>query len=500
MTSPDHAGQHANANDALVAIETAIGTTGTPVLARLASPALSGTPTAPTNATATDATTQVATDAFVQNALAGVFNEFKGRFVYDIINYGTVDPTGVVDSTAAILAALAAAAANPQGGIVWLGPGILKTSSALVINSNTVSLVGAGISATILEPTSALNGGIALTVQMNPFQSGVNYLSAGTFKGFTIDGSNTTNATGIQYGDIVGGRLDVSVNNFRGTGYGIHFINLTNWTEENFIRVFLNLNTVGCFFEATGGGTNSFGYNDIDIYMRPGGGLYTSQVGIQISTSIQIYNSKFRVTGNIDGNNSIGIKGVTSGTTYGGLPFNQFDINMEINGTYTGLVPIQLPAYFQFYGSGFVDTTGGVIVNSTNSGNTSFSGWWNVAGFTPGGGVFTNGGVSPHQVVAANILAATAGTDTSGTATASSPSFTTGTALQVNTTQDVILYVEVTTAAALAIAIGSTSSPATAIVSSVVAALGLLSIRVPKGWYVKITGTIADLNITAVSC
>src|ERR1035437_8780388 len=75
MTSPDHAGQHANANDALVAIETAIGTTGTPVLARLASPALSGTPTAPT-AAAGDNTTQVATDAFVTtavaNAIAGV--------------------------------------------------------------------------------------------------------------------------------------------------------------------------------------------------------------------------------------------------------------------------------------------------------------------------------------------------------------------------------------------------------------------------------------------
>src|ERR1019366_8240636 len=73
MTSPDHAGEHANANDAVVAIETAIGTTGAPVLAPLASPALTGTPTAPTNATATDATTQVATDAFVQAAItAGI--------------------------------------------------------------------------------------------------------------------------------------------------------------------------------------------------------------------------------------------------------------------------------------------------------------------------------------------------------------------------------------------------------------------------------------------
>src|ERR1035437_6942234 len=75
MTSPDHAGQHANANDAIVAIETAIGTTGTKVLAPLASPALTGTPTAPTP-TASDNTTKISTTAFVTtavaNAIAGV--------------------------------------------------------------------------------------------------------------------------------------------------------------------------------------------------------------------------------------------------------------------------------------------------------------------------------------------------------------------------------------------------------------------------------------------
>src|ERR1035437_8053296 len=55
MTSPDHAGQHANANDAIVAIETAIGTTGTPVLAPLASPTFTGTVTVPDAVNPTDA-------------------------------------------------------------------------------------------------------------------------------------------------------------------------------------------------------------------------------------------------------------------------------------------------------------------------------------------------------------------------------------------------------------------------------------------------------------
>ena len=60
-----HAAQHANVNDAVEAIETAIGTTGAPVLAKLASPTFTGTPAAPTAAVGTN-TTQIATTAFVQ--------------------------------------------------------------------------------------------------------------------------------------------------------------------------------------------------------------------------------------------------------------------------------------------------------------------------------------------------------------------------------------------------------------------------------------------------
>jgi hypothetical protein len=92
------------------------------------------------------------------------------------------------------------------------------------------------------------------------------------------------------------------------------------------------------------------------------------------------------------------------------------------------------------------------------------------------------------------------GTDTSPSATASSPTFVSGTALQLNTTQDTTLYIAVQTSAALAVAIGPTSTPASTIMPSKSYALSLNTIRVPKGWWVKITGTIADLTITAVTC
>ena len=67
LTSPSHSGQHSDINDAVEAIETAIGTTAAPVLAKLASPTFTGTPAAPTAAGGTN-TTQIATTAYVVTA------------------------------------------------------------------------------------------------------------------------------------------------------------------------------------------------------------------------------------------------------------------------------------------------------------------------------------------------------------------------------------------------------------------------------------------------
>lgn len=104
------------------------------------------------------------------------------------------------------------------------------------------------------------------------------------------------------------------------------------------------------------------------------------------------------------------------------------------------------------------------------------------------------------NMTVAGLCAQAGGTDTSATATASSPSFSTGVAAQCSTTQDVMLYIAIQTAAALAVAIGPTSAAADVIMPSQTYALGLCTIRVPKGWWVKITGTIADLTITQVTC
>lgn len=94
-----------------------------------------------------------------------------------------------------------------------------------------------------------------------------------------------------------------------------------------------------------------------------------------------------------------------------------------------------------------------------------------------------------------------AGTDTSGTATASNPSFTSGTAKQLSTSQDAMLYLTVNTAGTYTIALGPTSTPANTLVNNVALPIGAMhSIRVPQGWYVKITGTIANLTLVQVTC
>ena len=100
----------------------------------------------------------------------------------------------------------------------------------------------------------------------------------------------------------------------------------------------------------------------------------------------------------------------------------------------------------------------------------------------------------------AAVIGFTAGTDTSGTAAASTPSLSTGTAAQLSTTQDVMLYCNVKVASTFALSIGSTSAASTAIVASATAGVGCISVRIPKGWYVKVTFTSADVVFTQVTC
>lgn len=73
-----------------------------------------------------------------------------------------------------------------------------------------------------------------------------------------------------------------------------------------------------------------------------------------------------------------------------------------------------------------------------------------------------------------------------------------GTAKQVSASKNATLFINITTAASFKIEMGATSSVATTVNTAQSNALGLVTLRVPRGWYVKITGTITNYAITAL--
>lgn len=83
-----------------------------------------------------------------------------------------------------------------------------------------------------------------------------------------------------------------------------------------------------------------------------------------------------------------------------------------------------------------------------------------------------------------------------GAAIVESP--TSGTAFQVSALRAATLYVNVRTAAALATALSPDNSTFYTLDASQSDAIGMTTIHVPAGWYVKLTGTMANLAITAI--
>lgn len=93
------------------------------------------------------------------------------------------------------------------------------------------------------------------------------------------------------------------------------------------------------------------------------------------------------------------------------------------------------------------------------------------------------------------------GINTSSSAVAASISFVSTTAKQVNVQSDSILYINCTTSTSLTLAIGPTSSVgAVTLLTAATVSVGLFSVRIPAGWFVKLTGTMADFTCNYVTC
>lgn len=102
--------------------------------------------------------------------------------------------------------------------------------------------------------------------------------------------------------------------------------------------------------------------------------------------------------------------------------------------------------------------------------------------------------VNAHTDSAAN----TAGSTGPGSHSAAAKTFVSGTAQVVDSRKDNFLYINIATSAALAIAIGPTAATANAVSPSQSTGVGLVTLFVPAGWYVKLTGTMGNLSTIAL--
>jgi len=135
LASPDHAAQHANLNDAVEAIETAIGTTAAPVLAKLASPTFTGTVTGnPSVGTTSSGTSGFGYMGLPQNSATtgsyGIVAADAGTHIYS-----SATRTVTIPANATI--------AMPIGSTLVFVAGS-GTTVTIAITSDTMYLAGAG--------------------------------------------------------------------------------------------------------------------------------------------------------------------------------------------------------------------------------------------------------------------------------------------------------------------------------------------------------------------
>ena len=238
-----HASQHANINDAVEAIETAIGTTAAPVLAKLASPTFTGVPAAPTAAVATN-TTQIATTAFViANAGTPSFGLTTGLYYSTmrtlgstaVATYQTTYYTPIVFSQSETFDRIAITTTSTYSGTGAVRLGIYNNDSTT--GKPTTVLLDAGTVATTAASTTyeitisqTLNGTywLAFCVQTAPTDphffgmttplglgyqvstSGTNSAQAGTWTQASVSGAFATAGTLVSTATAVSVALRAS--------------------------------------------------------------------------------------------------------------------------------------------------------------------------------------------------------------------------------------------------------------------------------------------------
>jgi hypothetical protein len=217
----------------------------------------------------------------------------------NVVAHGA-DPTGAADSTVAIQKAINALPAT--GGVVYLPAGTYTVSGTLTCTTVPAYFLGDGAWATILRFTGT--GDCVRIYDPTTYSSRTRY--SGGFCGITIDGINAgAGSTGLHVGDLLQYELDLTVQNFRGTGsIGVHLDNTYYWTEQLYGRIYAQSCTSHVVFDCSGSqatSSGSFERCDLDIYINQEDAFYD---GVVFQNGAFTGNGSLRIRGNFASNTS----------------------------------------------------------------------------------------------------------------------------------------------------------------------------------------------------
>lgn len=418
---------------------------------------------------------------------------------YNVKFYGAKGD-GTTDDTTAIQAVINGLPA--AGGVVYFPAGTYKLSSALTVGT-AVTLIGDGALTSILHQTSTTSNGIFLTEAST-------YVSDVTITALQILGPSSGSGVGI-YGSAdadTQGVWRVNVDNVVVTSMGGNGIEIHNALVSVFNKVQSSFNNAnGFYLEGIPVGTSC---TFISCYAKSNGsrGYYLNNV---VYSSLNGCASDFNQNGyvfNICAGVTVSgcgsetqtvdhfvFSGGNGNALIGCWTYQNAHYALNVLGGESGLTVMGFTENGPVGGAvNSIITASGtsaLIANYTVTTATSFAS--GTTTLTSAGALATTG-----------ILAANAGTKSSGSAPVLTPAFANGTAAQLSDlTRDYMVYLTVTTSGtATTLAIGPTSTPANTIISSTAATAGTMwTFRLPAGWYVKWAGTTTAIATqTAIGC
>lgn len=253
------------------------------------------------------------------------------------------DPTGAADSTAAFQNAISAAA-SAGGGVIYVPAGTFTISSTLTCTAVPVYFVGDGAWASIL---SFIGSGDCLRIYDGSTYSGRRKYSGGVI-GITIDGAKAgAGSCGLHVGDLLQYELDLTVQNFSGTGgVGVHLDNNYYWTEQLFGRIYAQNCASHVVFDWTTGtsttSSGSFERCDLDVYLDQMNARFD---GVVFQNGAFITNGSLKIRGNFGSSGSsvssaalrlTGYQSANGYSSYSGIVDSMLDIGVECgSGSYT---------------------------------------------------------------------------------------------------------------------------------------------------------------------